>query len=271
MEALLLIFKTIALKDIFDILLVTIIIYQLTHFIQRTRALQMVFGLSILLLLFISGQYFKLNTLNWILGNVIDKSFLILIILFQDQIRQWLAKFGKQENFLKYLHKVSKNLDYEEIVDACLKLKSKKVGALIVIEREHGLHNYIQTGTKINSNVHSEILQTIFNTSSPLHDGAVIISGNKLMAAGCFLTLSRSSKLDKAMGTRHRAAMGLCEETDALTIVVSEETGKISVFYNKNFIKLSNDEKLFEILRRFFAVEDSNIENIFQEYKNGVM
>lgn len=219
-------FDSLRLIDFLDLIIVYFIVYRAILFIRGTRALSMVFGILGLAGLYWLSSSFELFSLNWILSNFFDYFFIIIVILFQDDLRSALTKFGVNP----FSPKTNRFLLADELYEACEYFQNNKMGALIAIQQKTGLRNYIETGTFIDSRVKSGLLRSIFHPESPLHDGAVIVTGNTIAAAACYLKLSQSSQLDKKYGTRHRAALGLSEESDAIVIVASEETGSISVF-----------------------------------------
>jgi diadenylate cyclase len=224
-----LILAQLSIKDLVDMTVVAFLIYQALLIVHGTRAVQMIVGLGILIVLFWLGISFKLYSLNWILSHFFDSFFIIAIILFQDQFRAALASFGTRRNPFQLFNRESTTIEIEEIVEACGAMSGEKIGAIIVVERDNGLLNYSRTGSNLNSMIHSDIIYAIFQSRSPLHDGAIIISGDRIVAAGCFLPLSKSVEIERHMGTRHRAAIGLTEDCDALVIVLSEETGIINI------------------------------------------
>lgn len=215
--------------DVVDILIVSLLIYEALKLIRGTRAMQMAIGtLFVLLLLYIS-QAFPLRTMGWLMQNVLAYAGFAAIVLFQTDIRRALSHLGRAP-FFRYLGRSERTADtIEEVVTAASMLAKAKVGALIVFEREIGLRNYVESGIPLDAAVSYDLLTTIFQPSTPLHDGAVILSEERIAAAACFLPISVVTQLDKDLGTRHRAAVGLTEECDALAIVVSEERGEISM------------------------------------------
>ena len=225
----------ISIKDIVDILVVTFLIYETLLIVHGTRAVQMLTGIGFLLALFWLGHSFDLYSLNWILSHFFDSFLIIIVILFQDQFRNALASFATGQGFFSFIKKHAGGEEVNEIVEAYGLLAKKKTGALMVIERTQGLANFIETGSKINADTHSDLIYSIFQSVSPLHDGAIIISKGKMVAAGCFLPLSRNYDVDRHLGTRHRAALGISEDTDAIAITVSEETGKINIAIDGHF------------------------------------
>jgi diadenylate cyclase len=216
-------------RDVVDILIVAIAIYEILKLIRGTRAVQMALGAAFLTALFYLSNWTHLATVNWLVRNVVGYVVFGLIVLFQSDIRRALAHFGRAP-FFSYLAR-SDGVDemIEEVAVAAAPLASQRIGAIIAIEREIGLRNYIEAGIPLDASLTYDLLVTIFRPGSPLHDGAVIIQGDRVAAAACFLPLTVNPFVSKDFGTRHRAAIGLTEETDAAAIVVSEETGNISL------------------------------------------
>jgi len=213
--------------DILDIAIVAFIFYKLYVLIEGTRAIQMFIGLFILILVSFFSRWLNLNALNWILSSLKTVWLIAFVILFQPELRKALARLGQNRLIGRFL-KVEESTTVNEIVKACYQMSEKGLGALISIERDVGLKSFIETGIPLDARVTEDLLVTIFTKHSPLHDGAVIIEGNRIVAAGCILPLSQNPRLSQAIGTRHRAALGLSEETDSLNIIVSEETGMVS-------------------------------------------
>lgn len=214
--------------DILDIIIVAFLFYRLFLLIRGTRASQMFIGLFLLIVLSIVSQWLNLNAVNWILSSLKTVWVIAFVILFQPELRKALSLLG-QNKILGVFLKVEQSGTVSEIVKACQQLSLKNIGAIIVIEQDVGLRNYIETGTPLDARVTSDLLVTIFTPPGPLHDGAVIVDKNRVLAAGCILPLSQNPRLGTSLGTRHRAGLGLSEETDAITIIVSEETGMISL------------------------------------------
>jgi diadenylate cyclase len=210
-----------------DIALVAYILYRVMLLIKGTRAVQIILGLLTLAIITFLAQAAHLRTLSWLFDKFWFATVVILAVVFQPEIRSALAHLGSHR-WGKIL--VASELNFiSELIDAVKEFSDKHVGALIVLEQDTGLRNYIESGTIVNGQVSKELLSSIFNTRSPLHDGAVIIEDARLIAAGCVLPLSHEPGISKVLGTRHRAAVGLSEISDAIVIVVSEESGKISV------------------------------------------
>jgi diadenylate cyclase len=214
-------------RDAIDIGIIAFFIYRIIDLIRGTRAVQMLIGLVVVFLAFLSSQYFDLYALNWILDNFLGSILLVIVIIFQDDIRRALTQVGTRPFFgaESRLH----GQDLEEIVRAAVSLASKRIGALIVLQRDVGLNDFVEVGTRLDARVSKELITSIFQPLSPIHDGALIIHKGRIIAAGCFLPLTTNPHVSKTLGTRHRAGIGLTEETDALVIVISEEEGAISM------------------------------------------
>ena len=215
--------------DALDIAIVSFLLYELLLLIRGTRAVQMALSGGFLLLLYFLSQWLQLETVNWVIRNLAGYVVFAIIVLFQSDIRRALAHFGRAPFFRYFTKTESAEDSVEELVVAAGLLSSKHVGAIIAIERQIGLRNYIEGGIRLDAVLTYDLLQSIFLTSSPLHDGAVIVQDDRVAAAACFLPLTVNPKLSKELGSRHRAAIGLTEENDAVAIVVSEETGSISI------------------------------------------
>lgn len=203
-------------------------IYRLLLFIKGTKAVQMLIGLGVLLVAALVSGYTGLYTMDWIIQSFWAQIVIALIVLFQPEIRRALAQMGETP-FLQTFTSAEELKSLEEIVKAVISLSNRKIGALIAIERETSLKEFVEIGTPLDAKVTREIILSIFHPTSPIHDGAVVIRGNRIVAAGCFLPIILSPEVDKSIGTRHRAGLGLTEETDAVVLIVSEETGTISM------------------------------------------
>jgi len=214
--------------DTLDIILVAFIIYYVLRLLEGTRALQVLLGFVLLIVLYYVSQR-GLFTLNWILGQFLGSIIIIVVILFQNDIRRGLAAIGRRPFLLKMSPGKSKELFTEEIVKAASYMANRQIGALMAIERVNSLSDFVEIGMRIDALVSRELIISIFNPSSPLHDGGIIIVGNRILSAGSFFPLATDPDLERELGTRHRAAIGLSLETDAIVIVVSEETGIISL------------------------------------------
>jgi diadenylate cyclase len=216
------------LYDIFEILIVAFVIYRLLLFLAGTRALQILVGITALFVIYFAALVLKLNMISTLLGVVFTYGAFAAIVVFQPELRHALARLGRSR-LVSFLASSSKRAVADEIAEAVSRLARNGTGAIVVVERDVSLDHYIETGTVMRATVSADLLTTIFTPYSPLHDGAVIVRGDQMVGAGCVLPLTQFPVTDKSLGTRHRAALGLSEETDAMVIVVSEETSKVSV------------------------------------------
>jgi diadenylate cyclase len=215
--------------DVLDIVVVSILIFEVLELIRGTRAVQMGFGGGVLVALFYISRWGHLETVNWLIRNLAGYMVFAAIVLFQSDIRRALAHFGRTPFFRYFAKPESAEESVEEMVVAASMLSSQRVGAIVAVERQIGLRNYIEGGIPLDAVLTYDLLLSIFQLASPLHDGAVIVQDDRVAAAACFLPLTVNPKLSKELGSRHRAAIGLTEENDAVAIVVSEETGSISI------------------------------------------
>src|SRR5438477_1858821 len=215
--------------DLVDILVVSILIYEVLKLIRGTRAVQMAVGGGVLIGLFYGSRWGHLETVNWLIRNMVGYIVFAVIVLFQSDIRRALAHLGRAPFFRYFAKPESAEETIEELVVAASLLAAHRVGAIVAIERQIGLRNYIEGGIPLDAVLSYDLLVSIFQPSSPLHDGAVIVQEDRVAAAACFLPLTVNPRLSKELGSRHRAAIGLTEENDSVAIVVSEETGSISL------------------------------------------
>ncbi|MBU5311493.1 diadenylate cyclase CdaA [Tissierella carlieri] len=254
------IFSGIRIRDIIDIIIVAAVFYKIFKLIRETRAEQLTKGIFALFVFAKLSGLLQLYTINWILENAMTVGVLAILIVFQPELRRGLEYIGRSRFFTKSLLEIkgeslSKTVD--EIVEACASLSRQKIGALIVLERETGLNEVADTGTKINGMVSSNLLINIFIPNTPLHDGAVIIKEDMIKAAACFLPLTDNMNISKELGTRHRAALGISERSDSLAIIVSEETGSISIAENGTIARHLDSKTLKQILTDMYKPKDS--------------
>lgn len=229
--------KTIHVSNIFEIIILAVLIYEIIAWVKTTRAYALLKGISVILIFWLLAYLFNFTTILWIGGRIINIAIIALVIIFQPELRKALEQLGQKKFFSKILPIGEKkdrgercsDKTVNELVKACYELGSAKTGALIVIEQEILLTEYERTGIPVDAVISSQLLINIFEHNTPLHDGAVIVRGDRIVAATCYLPLSDNMQLSKELGTRHRAAVGISEVTDTLTIVVSEETGKVSI------------------------------------------
>jgi diadenylate cyclase len=215
--------------DVLDIAIVSVVIYEVLKAIRGTRAIQMVAGSTLLVFMFYVSRWGHLQTIDWLIRNLLPYIVFAAIVLFQADIRRALAHFGRAPFFRYFLTPEGAEETIEEIAVAATQLSIARIGAIVVIERQIGLRNYIEAGLPLDAMLTYDLLVSIFQPKSPLHDGAVIVQNDRVAAAACFLPLTINPLLARNLGTRHRAAIGLTEENDAVAVIVSEETGRISV------------------------------------------
>ena len=241
-------------SSIIDILFVAIFIYYLLFLLKGTRSARIAFGIVMLILLYFIADRFQLQTMAWLLQNFLTYIVIAIIVIFQADIRKALATFGRNP-FLDFFHIREKSIGYlVELQRAVNLLAQRNIGALIVNERELELKTLIETGLRLDAEIKSDLLLSIFNTRSPLHDGAVILSGGRVASAGAILPLSSRLDISKEFGTRHLAALGLSEESDAVIIVVSEEQGSVSVAFDSKLTKLDTPLELEKRLKHLLNV-----------------
>lgn len=237
------------LLDLLDILIVAFVIYRIILLIKGTRAVQMLLGLAVLLIIYVASQVGGLYTLNWILNNFLSSIILVIVVIFQHDIRRALIHVGRNPFFADLTYREETQV-IDELCKGCSSLAQRRLGALIVIERETGINDFLEIGTEIDAKPSSELLHSIFQTSSPIHDGAVILQRGRITRAGCFLPLTQNTEVSARLGTRHRAAIGLTEMVDAVVIVVSEETGAIKVVVGGNITRDLEIGTLRKVLKR---------------------
>lgn len=220
--------------DVLDITIVSLIVYELLKLIRGTRAVPLAIGIFLVVGLFYFSQGFQLDTVNWLIRNVVGYVVFATIVLLQADIRRALVHLGRARLFRRFKRPESDEDVIEELVVAVTTLSSKKTGGIIVIERSIGLLNFIESGIPLDAKLTYDLLVSVFQPSSPLHDGAVVVQGDRVAAAACFLPLTVNPRLSRQLGSRHRAAIGITEENDSVAIVVSEETGLISFVQDRD-------------------------------------
>lgn len=238
--------------DLLDIGLVAFLIYRIILLIKGTRAVQMLIGLIVILAVYFVSRVAGLFTLHWLLDNFLSSIILVIIVIFQADIRRALIHVGRNPFFAELTPKEGDEV-IDELVKACVNMANKRIGALIVVERETGLKDFLEVGVEVDARVSSDLITSIFLPYSPIHDGALVIQQGRLARAGCFLPLTQNPDVSKRLGTRHRAAIGLTELVDAAVIVVSEETGKISVVVGGKITRELDSAGLKRVLRRLLA------------------
>ena len=255
--------------DIIDILIVAVIIYELLLLTRHTRGSALLKGLFLLLVIVIVSNLLRLTSLNWLLMNILQNGALVLVILFQPELRKMLERLGRSRVFTKNSHRHQQDdgkTIISEIIQTVVDLSSRRVGALIVFERQTGLQDVIETGTAMNAEISAPLLENIFEPNTPLHDGAVVIRNDQIMAAACILPLAEASGVSRGLGTRHRAAVGITENTDAAVIVVSEQTGIISLAMDGTLNRPCGIDQLREFLNGFYRSKVSGLASILRNY-----
>jgi diadenylate cyclase len=242
-----------------DILIIAFIIYHILLLIRGTRAAQMLTGILIVIAAFLLSSIVPLTTLNWVMNKFYTSFIIIIIILFQDDIRHVLSRMGKK-SFIPGTDNLSSAQILDEITRAAAALAAKRIGALIVLERNILLTRYIEVGTLIDGRVSKELLMAVFHPSSPVHDGAVIVQRGRVSAAGCFLPLTRDENLEPNWGTRHRAAIGISQETDAIVVLVSEEGASISLVVEGKVSRKMDPKDLRKALKDLLTEQEEEAE-----------
>ena len=243
--------------DIVEILIIAFLVYHMLVWMRNTRIWSLMKGIVVIVIFIIIAALFNMNTILWIVQNVLSIAVIAVVVVLQPELRRALEQLGRK-NFLSGIFPFDisggegrfSDRTIDEIARACVEMAKVRTGALIVIEQEHSLAEYEQTGIEVDAIVTSQLLINIFEHNTPLHDGAVIVRGNRITAATCYLPLSDNMNIGKELGTRHRAGVGVSEVTDSLTIIVSEETGKISVAYGGVLDRSLDSEKLKDRLRK---------------------
>ncbi len=256
--------------DVIDILIVAVIIYELLLLTRHTRGSALLKGLFLLFLIVILSNILGLTSLNWLLLAVLQNGAIVLVVLFQPELRKALERMGRSRLITKGSHR---NADedteviIEEIVQTVVDLSRRRVGALLVFERKTGLQDVVETGTMLNSEISAPLLENIFEPNTPLHDGAVVIRDDRVMAAACILPLAEASGVIRGLGTRHRAAVGITENTDAAVIVVSEQTGIVSFAADGTLKRPFTVEDIKAFLHEFYTSRASGIGSILRRLK----
>ncbi|QCX34256.1 TIGR00159 family protein [Caloramator sp. E03] len=263
--------KNIEPRNVIDILIVAYIFYKILMLIKETRAEQLIKGLVLVVIVMKLSQVLGFVTLYWIIQNTLTVGLIAIIIIFQPELRKALEHLGRSRFFTKKFFESEEEMEriVNEIAIAASNLSSTKTGALIVIEQETGLSDFAQSGVKLDAIVSSSLLENIFFENSPLHDGAVIIKKDRIYAAACVMPLT-DQFVSKELGTRHRAAIGITENSDAIAIVVSEETGTISLAINGKLTRNYNAERLILVLKKIFIRKMENYNTMFKRVKTWI-
>ena len=237
-------------QDGLDVGIIAFLVYQVLQMIRGTRAMQMIVGLAVIVLAFAASRALGLFTLNWALDNFLSSIILVIVVIFQSDIRRALTQVGTAQLFGTADRSVQRREDVvEEVAQAVTALAQRKVGGLVVLQREVGLNEYMEIGTRLDARVSRELLESVFMPHSPIHDGALVIHKGRVTAVRCLLPLSTNPNLRKTWGTRHRAALGVTEETDAVAIVVSEQEGTIALVVGGNVTENVQGEQLRTALK----------------------
>jgi diadenylate cyclase len=255
--------------DVIDILIVAVVIYELLLLTRHTRGSALLKGLFLLLVIILISSLCGLKSLNWLLVAVLQNGALVLVILFQPELRKALERMGRSRILTKGSRR--KNIDEErdtviaEIVQTVVDLSRRRVGALLVFERQTGLEDVIETGTRLNAEVSAPLLENIFEPNTPLHDGAAVIRDDQVIAAACILPLAEASGVSRELGTRHRAAVGISENTDAAVVVVSEETGIVSMARDGALRRPLSTDELKAFLNDYYSITNSGLSSFLRK------
>lgn len=244
---------TSAIKDAADVLIVSYLIYKMIQLVRGTRAVQLLKGIFLIVITWALSTWLNLYTLKWLMNQMFSFGMVTILIIFQPELRRALEQIGRGKLFARTVNDHDVSQQVNEVIKAVNYMARRKIGALIVFERKSGLNEYIESGIKMESSMSSELLINIFIPNTPLHDGAVIVRESQIMAAACYLPLSENPFISKELGTRHRAGIGISEVCDAISVIVSEETGQVSLAINGQIVRDIKEEslisKLFEELR----------------------
>ena len=260
----------IRITDLVDILIVAVIIYELLLLTRHTRGSALLKGLFLLLLIALLSNLLGLVSLNWLLTAILQNGAIVLVVLFQPEVRKALERMGRSKVFQKGTKKSlneERDLIISEIIQTIMDLSKRRVGALIVFEQQTGLQDVVETGTRLNAEISAPLLENIFEPNTPLHDGAVVIRDNEVIAAACILPLAEASGVSRELGTRHRAAIGITENTDAIVLVVSEETGIVSLARDGQLTRPLTVKSLEEILSEIYTARESRVITFLKSLK----
>lgn len=267
-------FQVLKFGDLVDIAILAVVIYQVVKVIRETRAMQLIKGILIIFVALFISEWLNLHVLNYILGNIVQVGIFAIVVLFQPELRNMLERVGRSKAGRMIDMVAGKNDSgtdirvINELCEAASNLSRTKTGALIVIERETKLGDVIRTGSVVNADVSAALIENIFAPNTPLHDGAVIVRGDRIHTAGCLLPLTSNQNLSRELGTRHRAALGVSEASDAMVIVVSEETGKVSIAINGTLTRNLDKESLLRALMRVFTPVNTVDTEKFKFWRN---
>jgi len=241
------------IKAVIEILILWVAYYRILLFFEGTRAFQVLKGITYLIVALLVSQLLGFEVLNWLLRNFFSIWIIVIVVIFQNELRSGLARLGQQHLFSVALGEVEIQALIKEISDAVHKLARQRVGCLVAVEREMKLDLYIDSGVGLDAKLSSPLLQSLFMTVSPLHDGGVVVRGERVAASSCLFPLSENPSVSKTVGTRHRAALGLSEQTDAVIMLVSEESGEVNIAFNSRFIEVRDQEHFEHVLKELLS------------------
>ena len=255
------------LVDFIDIFIIAFLIYQLVLLTRQTRAIQVLKGLAVIIVASYLSELVGLTALNWLLRNILNNGVILLVVLFQPEIKRILEQLGRTAKLERAVGQDESQRVVEEITQCLLRLSKRRVGALIVFEQKTGLKDVMETGTALDAAISAPLLENIFEPNTPLHDGAVIICGERIAAGACVLSLSDSSTISRDLGTRHRAALGVSENTDSIVLIVSEETGIISMAKAGKLTRHLDGDSLRKILKGMYHEDNKKRWNLMQQLR----
>ena len=245
-----------SLLDVIDIAIIATVIYQMLKFLKNTKAVHVFKGIALLIIALAVASWVGLPTITWLLSAVFTSGILVIVILFQPELRLAFESFGRGHFTEKSSGEISAEKNVNEVLAAVTRLSKRRVGALIVFEKNRELNDIAETGTLLDAVISAELIENIFEPNTPLHDGAIVVRNEKIVSAGCFLPLSENLNIEKTLGTRHRAALGMSERSDAVTIIVSEETGTISVAQNGVLYRFLTQTDVKKLLTELYTVPE---------------
>ena len=250
-------FLQFGLRDAIDIIIVAYLIYKLLMLTRETRAMQVLKGAGVLFIAIILANWLKLTAISWILNQAIFAGSIAIVVIFQPELRRALEQIGRGKLFKKHGSAVNREVEefIDELVTSMRNLSGRRVGALILIEESTGLADITATGTRLDAIVSAALIENVFEPNTPLHDGAMIIRGTSIVAAGCFLPLSDNNTISRQLGTRHRAALGITEVSDCHAFVISEETGVVSVAHDGKLTRYLDEEQIREVLTSIYSTQ----------------
>ena len=255
-------FLEFGIRDFFEVLIITMVLFYLYRWIRGTFAIQAAVGLVFIIIINAAVSALGLTTINFILRGILDVGILAVFIIFQPEIRKLLYSLGQNTNLDRFFVRSNPNTIIDEVIDAVRDMSHTKTGALIVFARTSTLQDLVDVGVKLDAKVNSELLKTIFNKNTPLHDGAIVIRNNRIVAASCYLPISQNQNISSVFGTRHRAAVGITETNNVFVVVVSEETGRISIAKNGSLTSGLTIQKLRSEMQEALGDQDIDEDDV---------